>query len=90
MRNVMKMSGALMVLALTACERQPEVVVTQPASPTVMVPGPAGPAGASGPAGATGYRGDTGDTGNTGAKGDTGKRGKTGGDEVVVPPAAKP
>ena len=54
-------SAVLLALALSACERQTDVVAVPAPGPTavVPVPGPQGPAGAPGPAGPKGKSGDT-------------------------------
>jgi hypothetical protein len=90
MKNSLLLLALLSTLGLAACDREPVVVNTPPA--TVTVPGPAGPAGESGATGATGATGDQGFTGNTGSTGDTGAQGNTGktgstGDTVIVVPA---
>lgn len=99
MKNSMVLSAVLVALTLSACEKQPTVVV--PA--VVTVPGPAGPTGATGSSGQTGSTGSAGATGDTGAVGNTGdtgatgsaggtgakgEPGKTGGDTIVVIPPA--
>lgn len=92
MKFALLLTVALSTLALAACDREPVVVNTPPA--TVVVPGPAGPAGETGATGAQGSTGNTGNTGNagetgsTGAQGETGEKGSTGGDtSVIVVPA---
>jgi hypothetical protein len=89
MKFALLLTVALSTLALAACDREPVVVNTPPA--TVVVPGPAGPAGetgATGAQGSTGTTGNTGETGSTGAQGETGEKGRTGGDtSVIVVPA---
>ena len=89
MKLALLLTAALSTLALTACDREPVVVNTPPA--TVVVPGPAGPAGetgATGAQGSTGSTGTAGDTGSAGAQGETGEKGRTGGDtSVIVVPA---
>ncbi len=84
-------------LSLVACDKP--TVVNVPAE-TVVVPGPAGPAGDPGVQGNTGNQGDPGVQGNTGnqgdpgVQGDTGNQGETGkpGDNttVIITPPANP
>lgn len=91
MNYSMAVAAALMVLALSACDRP--AVVTPAVVVQVPVPGPAGPTGATGATGAQAEKGATGDTGATGASGEpgvTGERGKTGGNTVVIIPAEPP
>lgn len=94
MKLALLLTAALSTLALTACDREPVVVNTPPA--TVVVPGPAGPAGetgatgAQGSTGSTGSTGTAGDTGSAGAQGETGEKGRTGGDTAVIVVPAPP
>lgn len=91
MKLALLLTAALSTLALTACDREPVVVNTPPA--TVVVPGPAGPAGetgATGAQGSTGSTGTAGDTGSAGAQGETGEKGRTGGDTAVIVVPAPP
>lgn len=89
MKLALLLTAAMSTLALTACDREPVVVNTPPA--TVVVPGPAGPAGetgATGAQGSTGSTGSAGEAGSAGAQGETGEKGRTGGDtSVIVVPA---
>jgi hypothetical protein len=89
MKLALLLTAVLSTLALAACDREPVVVNTPPA--TVAVPGPAGPAGetgATGAQGSTGNTGNAGDTGSAGAQGEAGEKGRTGGDtSVIVVPA---
>ena len=59
MKASMAISAVLLALALSACERQTDVVAVPAPGPTavVPVPGPQGPAGAPGPAGPKGKSG---------------------------------
>jgi hypothetical protein len=76
MKLITLFSAVLVALALSACEKQTDVVA-------VPVPsqGPAGPQGAPGPTGAPGAPGPSGEKG---AKGEPGK-----GDTVVIVPPAQ-
>lgn len=88
MKHSLLLAVLLSTVALAACDREPVIVNSPPA--TVNVPGPAGPAGATGATGATGAAGDQGSMGSTGTTGDKGETGKTGGNTsvIVVPPPA--
>jgi len=94
MNNSILMTALVATLFLSACDKTP-VVVNVPAE-TVVVPGPAGPAGKAGEQGVDGNKGDKGNTGvqgNEGIQGDTGQAGETGkaGDTtVIITPPAEP
>lgn len=100
MNRTILISALFAALFLTACDKP--TVVNVPAE-TIVVPGPAGPAGTDGAKGDSGVKGNTGDSGvqgdagvqgDTGATGDVGLQGndgKTGeGTTVIITPPAEP
>ncbi len=95
MNNSILITAMVAALFLSACDKTP-VIVNVPAE-TVVVPGPAGPAGKAGEQGVNGNKGDQGNTGvqgNDGVQGDTGQAGETGksGDNttvIITPPPAE-
>lgn len=93
MKNLMISTAALaaLTLLLAACDR-PTVVAVPVASPTVVVPGPAGPPGATGNTGSTGAPGSQGAPGFQGADGSKGEPGKPGdsGTTVIITPPVSP
>ncbi len=69
MNSSILMTALVATLLLSACDKTPVVVNVPPE--TVVVPGPAGPAGKPGVQGNEGVQGDTGKAGETGKSGDT-------------------